>query len=199
MSVTTPVFGKAIYSNQLNIDTKKIVSMIDTPRKSFNVEYVAAKKKDLYVLEEDKFKFLKDIILKEFYSYAHDEMRYTNEFRITTSWFTLVDVDESSQSHNHNNCFISGVLYLQAFKDCGNIVFEDIDDERFDLEVNEYNVLNSKQWVYEPKDGLILFFPSDVRHKVEENKSGHKRYSLAFNLMPVGLIGDVASDSHTTM
>jgi hypothetical protein len=74
MYIVHTLFGKSIYANKLEIDAEKIVSMIDpkdpkltrvfNPRKSFN--YVdgdlAAQKKDLYVLENPKFKFLKDII-----------------------------------------------------------------------------------------------------------------------------------------
>lgn len=192
----TPLFGKSIYSNQLHLDAEKIVSMIETPRKAIVSN---TGKKSLYVLEEEKFKFLKDIILEEFYAYAHGEMKYINEFKITTSWFTQVDKEESSQFHNHQNCFISGVLYLQTFKNCGEIQFQDFSDDRFQLSVYESNVLNSKGWAYEPKDGLILFFPSEVRHKIGKNNSGQTRHSLAFNLIPVGLIGDETEDSHASI
>jgi uncharacterized protein (TIGR02466 family) len=190
------LFGKSIYANKLEIDAGEIVSMIDTPRKSYSIETVPGEKKDLYVLENPKFKFLKDIILKELHSYTHNQMRYVNDFQITTSWFTKVDKNESSQFHNHNNCFISGVLYLQTSKDCGNILFENFSDVRSQLLVKEHNILNSNQFAYEPEDGLILFFPSEVWHKVEENKSERTRYSLSFNVIPKGVVGCETGDSH---
>ena len=197
----TPLFGKAIYYKQLDIDTEKIVSMIDAPRKPFSIKHddYLDRKKTLYVLEEEKFKFLKDIILGELHAYAHGEMKYVNEFQITTSWFTHIDKEESSQFHNHQNCFISGVLYLQTSKNCGNIEFQDFNDDRFQLSVYEDNIYNSKGWGYEPKDGIILFFPSEVRHRIGQNKSGHQRYSLAFNIIPVGLIGEETEDSHAIL
>jgi uncharacterized protein (TIGR02466 family) len=123
-------------------------------------------------------------------------MRYVNEFQITTSWFTENEKNESSQWHNHNNCFLSGVLYLQTSKDCGNIIFDDFSHNRNQLLVKEYNTLNCKQFACEPEDGLILFFPSELFHKVEENKSERTRYSLAFNVIPVGVVGHPAGDSH---
>ena len=55
-SVTNPLFGKGIYSNTLDINTKNIVSMIDTARKPCQVEVINSGKKSLYVLEEDKDK-----------------------------------------------------------------------------------------------------------------------------------------------
>ena len=200
--VIDPVFGKAIYSNQLDIDAKKIVSMIDNPRKSYipyddsDYRFQDVDEKSLHVLEEDKFKFLKDIILKEFYSYAYDGMRFTNKFRITTSWFTKIVSGEGCQLHNHLNCFMSGLLYLQTPPNCGDIVLQDFDDKRFNLMPIEFNVLNSREWIYTPKEGLILFFPGEIYHKVEVNKSEQTRYSLAFNIIPTGLIGDETSDSH---
>ena len=70
-----------------------IVSMIDNPRKSYEPKdgggyrFQDVDEKGLHVLEQDKLKFLKDIILKEFHSYAYKGMRFTNKFNITTSWF----------------------------------------------------------------------------------------------------------------
>ena len=114
------LFGKSIYANKLEIDAGEIVSMIDNPRKPFEPKigggYRFAKEGSgsLHILDEDRFKFLKDIILNEFHSYIYDGMRYTNKFRITTSWFIQIVKDEGAQLHNHLNCFISGVLYLQT-------------------------------------------------------------------------------------
>ena len=36
---------------------------------------------------------------------------------------------------------------------------------------------------------MIIFFPSDIQHKIAENKTNKDRYSLAFNFYPVGNIG----------
>ena len=200
--VISPLFGKVVYSNQLDIDTKKIVSMIDNPRKPFEPKigggYRFAKEGSgsLHILDEDRFKFLKDIILNEFHSYIYDGMRYTNKFRITTSWFIQIVKDEGAQLHNHLNCFISGVLYLQTPPNCGDIVLQDLSDKRFNLIPIEFNILNSREWIITPKEGLILFFPGEIYHKVEVNKSEQTRYSLSFNIIPTGLIGDEGSDSH---
>ncbi len=190
-----PVFGKAIYSNQLYLDTKKILSLIDVPRKNYNYTSNISKE-DLYVLEKDKFKFLKDIILNELDIYLHSEMKYTNKFQITTSWFTKVDKKEQGHLHNHRNCFVSGILYLQTYQDCGNITFQDLSDKRLVLDVNEYNILNSREWFYEPRDGFLILFPSEVHHIIGENNSNHTRYSLAFNVTPRGLIGNEMGDGH---
>ena len=34
-----------------------------------------------------------------------------------------------------------------------------------------------------------MIFPSEVHHKIAENESDTTRYSLAFNVIPTGLMG----------
>tara|TARA_R110001606_G_scaffold324273_1_gene471082 strand:- start:245 stop:856 length:612 start_codon:yes stop_codon:yes gene_type:complete len=195
-AITTPVFGNAIYCNEIDIDEKKIVSMIDAPIKPAHVGTEYSGNDSYYVLEQKKFKSLKKAILKEFDYYASEVLQYTNKFKITTSWFTQLDKGEQGQPHNHNNCFISGVLYLKTYENSGNIVFKDFRDNRFMLFPKEYNLYNSKEWIYKPTNKMILFFPSSLHHEITENKSEHTRHSLAFNLIPIGTLGDITSDSH---
>jgi len=191
-----PIFSKPLYSKFTNIDTKKIVSMIDedgfhddynnTEPGVANMSFIS---NSIHVLDDNKFKFLKDILMKEFYLYASDVMGYTNEFEITTSWFTRATKGQSSNFHNHSNCMMSGVLYLQTNENSGNIVFENFNMDRYSLHIEEYNVFNSSRWSIKPEDGLLVIFPSEVHHKIAENESDTTRYSLAFNVIPTGLMG----------
>jgi len=41
---------------------------------------------------------------------------------------------------------------------------------------------------------MLIFFPSETYHRIVNNKSNKIRYSLAFNLIPVGPIGDKTND-----
>jgi hypothetical protein len=41
-----------------------------------------------------------------------------------------------------------------------------------------------------------MLFPAEMHHRVHKNESDITRYSLAFNIVPVGLLGDNDSDSH---
>jgi len=193
-AITTSVFGKPIYEKLLDLDIKKIVSKIDTTKRTGT----KITSNGLHVLDNKNLKFLKDILLKEFYYYAWDKMKYTNnDFKITTSWFTQVNPTKSSDFHNHTNCFMSGVLYLQTTPDSGDIIFQEFGNKAFNLLPSEFNLYNSKEWIYKPQNGLLLLFPSELYHKVKENKSKCIRHSLAFNLMPTGILGDKRKDSHT--
>jgi len=196
-----PMFSKPLYSKILNIDTEKIISMYDSGKHATKFHdasesSTAQSSNCLYVLEEKRFKSLKDELMKEFYLFASDVMRYSNKFEITTSWFTKSITGQSSNSHNHNNCMYSAVLYLQTSENCGNIIFTSSDDKRYNLVKNDYNLYNSTEWGVKPVDGLLVIFPSEVHHSITENKSDTTRYSLAFNLVPTGLIGNFYTDSH---
>ena len=72
-------------------------------------------------------------------------------------------------------------------------------DKRFLVRSTEYNEYNAQQYAINPQNGLILLFPSEVWHQVNTNKSDKTRYSLAFNVMPVGVFGDVTSDSQVNL
>ena len=42
---------------------------------------------------------------------------------------------------------------------------------------------------------MIIFFPIELFHKILKNNSDIIRYSIAFNMIPVGNIGNINSDS----
>ncbi len=193
------LFGKPLYINQINFYFKKVASKIDEPRQSSKQTNNIPSKKGLFVLNKPKFKELRALIQKEIDEFTKGVMKYDADFEITTSWFTETNKGESSQFHNHNNCFLSGVLYIQVDPDSGSIVFEDFNDTRFMIPSTEYNQYNAKQFAVSPQNGLILMFPSEVWHQVNTNNSDITRYSLAFNVMPTGTFGDKTSDSQVNI
>jgi uncharacterized protein (TIGR02466 family) len=206
-SYVNPLFSKPVYSTITDIDTKKILSLLgddvefqtdednnygnaileledwNKQHKMFSVT------SNLNILDDNKFKWLKDKLMKEFYLYASGVLKYTNEFEITNSWVTMSAKGQSQNFHNHSNCMYSMVLYLQSNEKSGNIIFDSMARERFALYMEEYNIINSPQWSINPENGMLLIFPSEVHHAVTENKSDTTRFSLAINLLPIGELG----------
>jgi len=193
-SLVFQIFSKPLYAKVLDIDTKKIVSMID---KDGFYNYIDADgnvddsvgqvTSSEHVIDEKKFKFLKDKMMEEFYNFSRGEMKYPNEFEITTSWFTKTTKGQASPMHNHDNCMFSGVLYLQTSQNSGDIVFENFETQRYHLEPDDYNLNNSTEWKIKPVDGLLLIFPAEVHHEVIKNQSDTIRHSMGFNLIPLGV------------
>ena len=198
-----PLFSKVIYANDLNIDTTKVLKELKENFETsgykyltdgnLNISLVGSNKS---ILENKNFRSLKIIIEKEFKKYAQNVLRYENKFKITTSWVTKSKPNQESNYHNHNNCMFSGVLYLKADENSGGIDFLNFENNRFLLKAKDYNIFNGRNYTLDAKQGRILFFPSEMYHKILKNKSQEDRYSLAFNFMPIGNIGNLKDDSH---
>ena len=115
-----PLFSKVFYKNQLDVDVKKYVSLIENKFENSgtnsptDVDNIALTSSSRFVLDAQKFVDLKNIIMKEFNNFSRDIMHFQNDFQMTTSWFTKSQKNQSSNYHNHNNCMYSGILYLQT-------------------------------------------------------------------------------------
>ncbi|KAA6183658.1 hypothetical protein F2Q65_15145 [Thiohalocapsa marina] len=74
----------------------------------------------------------------------------------------------SRHTHDENDEQLSAVYYVTAPPNAGDILFH---DHPFQTRVT-------------PTPGLLLLFPPDLLHSVEENHSPDLRLSIAFNLGP---------------
>jgi len=62
-----------------------------------------------------------------------------------------------------------------------------LDNYFFQLEyINDKNKYSNTEWIVKPSKGILLIFPSNLQHRINLNTSDKIRYSLAFNVVPVG-------------
>lgn len=86
-------------------------------------------------------------------------------------WFNLAERGETTGVHNHvGEATFSGVYYVLAPTQSGNLFFRAEGEEDFALE---------------PVEGNCVLFPSTLRHGVHDNLSSEVRISLAFNLFSI--------------
>ena len=86
-------------------------------------------------------------------------------------WFNVAKANEMTGLHNHSGwSVLSGVVYLQADENSGNLFFK-----------------NEEEFEIEPAVGKMIIFPPHLKHGVRLNKSRNERISLAFNLFPFPL------------
>jgi len=113
------------------------------------------------------------------------------EFAISSSWGTKTKENGFCQYHLHANSYYSGVFYFQDVVEGGEIEFENPASNRGGFSINplEWNYFNYEIYKIKPKKNMLLFFPSILRHKINRVKDVGDRYSLAFNLVPVGAFG----------
>ena len=190
------LFPKVVYVKKTSIDCEKILQLTNEKANvSGNYDdqdkkYLTLASTNKKILDQSKYKNFKKEIMKEFYYYAHGVLNYkNNKFKMTTSWFTKSDAGQESNYHNHNNCMFSGCLYLKINDNSGGINFNNYENFRFQLIATKYDMLNARDYTIKPQTGTIVFFPSEMHHRILQNESNEERVSLAFNFLPVGNIG----------
>ncbi len=138
----------------------------------------------------DHLPTLKSSILNRFNQLKDKYLFHTkNDFVFTTSWSTRTRKGDYSKFHNHRNCFYSGVYYFDGDEHTGKIRFNNPFRKSLWVESTKFNELNMDQFGVRPHRNLLIFFPSYMDHAIQEHQSDKVRYSIAFNLMPVGQLG----------
>ena len=111
-----------------------------------------------------------------------------NVSMIIEGWTNINGPGDSNVKHMHPKAVLSGVLWIKAPKNCGNIIFETPNlfekcqelesyTDEFALKTNSYMT-----YFFNPKEGKIIIFPSSLNHEVEKNKSDEDRISYSFNI-----------------
>jgi len=100
---------------------------------------------------------------------------------VETNWLIGYNKNDYQGEHNHGyeNNYISGVMYIRTPKDSSPIVFLNPNPFVSHICVREFESVH-----YVPSEGMILIFPSFLKHKVLPNKdiTGEElRLGLSFN------------------
>jgi uncharacterized protein (TIGR02466 family) len=105
-----------------------------------------------------------------------------------SAWININPPDAFNMKHVHPTCDLSGVLWIKAPKDCGNIVFSAPNSFAISREIDSYNEDYKKDTCYYhsyhcyPTEGRMIVFPSHLEHYVDFNKSDEDRISVSFNI-----------------
>jgi uncharacterized protein (TIGR02466 family) len=142
---------------------------------------------------------LEDKIIKNINTFSYDVFKYTEKFKIQNSWATKTFKNGFSHPHTHSLSFLSGVYYPKGNKSF-NIKFYKKNEYSFwKMENSEFNLFNSVTQTVNITDNLLIIFFSDLKHSIEINDSNEIRYSIAFNVTPVGKLGNPLSDARITI
>jgi uncharacterized protein (TIGR02466 family) len=124
------------------------------------------------------------------------------EFYIKTSWVLKLEPGDYADEHYHSKSLYTGVLYLNVPDDSGKINLhrpQSHDDplkKLFDWNIKNWNIYNCKRFFIQPKNNMLIFFPSYLGHSIDQNTSNIIRYGLAFDIFikgsfDVGLPGEL--------
>lgn len=104
------------------------------------------------------------------------------QVHVQKAWPVIVGPGHGLNRHRHRNAHISAVYYLgTASSGCGVLSFEraDTHPECFiPIYAREQN-----SWRWQPEEGQLLLFPSELEHQVEPHRSNTYRYSISFDLL----------------
>jgi len=197
----TPIF----YTSIGIVDVKENTDILQ----KYNGEWVRTKKegakglissmsRDNRVLES--YPEIKKFLLNYFISLSSDILGLDQKFAISTSWLTKTEKSDETFLHNHRNSFWSGVYYYgeeygeDSFLEFTNPLQERIKDNCFYMiptKETKFSMMNADNPAIrvESKKNKLILFPSYIKHKIIHGNDNSLRYSLAFNIVPIGKYG----------
>jgi len=195
------LFPKTIFISHLKNTKKQINNIVNTlskldtlksyqntPQFGSNVSHASIDKDVL-----NKLPLLRDKIIEKFYQFKRNVMCYKNDFKISTSWISKTKKNQTSMYHSHKNCMFSGAYYPIIDKKSAPLYFFQDNNLSFNLETTENNVINSSEIKVTPQNDTVIFFPSNLYHCIGQHSSNKTRYCIAFNLFPIGRLGNADS------
>ena len=105
-----------------------------------------------------------------------------------SAWININPPDAFNMKHDHPTSDLSGVLWIKAPVDCGNIVFSAPNSFAISREIDSYiedfkkNTCYFHSYYFPPIEGRIIVFPAHLEHYVDFNKSNEDRISVSFNI-----------------
>jgi len=185
------IWPSPVFENTIDVKDEwlSFIKKVPCQRTNDDNGYIS---KGLPILDYPEMQELKNIILEQVSVYVKHHLNVSNKFRLTTSWVTKHDKGDFAQVHSHKNSLLSGVYYLQTKENCGDIIFnrDTFLSESFMLDLTESSFLNSLKYKIPVRNGLLLLFPSTLKHGTPKMIiDDFQRIAISFNFWPFGNIG----------
>jgi uncharacterized protein (TIGR02466 family) len=120
-------------------------------------------------IEDNNLHILKTIILETVSGHFNGV-----KIIIKDSWVTKFLPGDTAQIHDHRDNVLSGVYYIKATGDEGNL--------RLINPLTHESFVGDLDFEIVPITGKLVLFPGWLKHQVLQNNSTNERISLAFNL-----------------
>jgi len=185
---STPIWTTLILNHQeLNNKMFKYIKdlQIQNPN-GFTKSNVFGWHSEDFDLENELPKYFINSILTSL-NQAFEDMGWdikNQEVKITSMWSIINKKNASNARHIHSNNYISAAYYVKTQENSGDIVFHDprsVTTFRYP-KISKRNKLNSNVFTVQPKEGLLVLFPSYLYHSVDLNRSEEERIVISFNI-----------------
>tara|TARA_Y100001972_G_C7644151_1_gene323622 strand:- start:545 stop:1186 length:642 start_codon:yes stop_codon:yes gene_type:complete len=133
-------------------------------------------------------KFINECINEYFYNIL--QVKKDINIYMTQSWLNFNKKGTSHHTHFHSNSIISGVFYFTD--DNVPIEFETsyLKFGNISLNYENFNDVNYETYNFRAKKGMLVLFPSSLKHNVKENDLENTRISLSLNTFVSGKLGE---------
>ena len=196
-----PLFSSPVYVNDTGYSpTSEEIEYLSTLDMSSEGNASAQLTNNTQVL--DSLPNLKTICEQELYHYTNKVLRIKQSFRITNSWLSIKEQNQSHHLHNHQNCIFSGVYYLQTPPDAELNLKGDpgfLGSFKFDYDYIDHNLFNSHFWKVPVSSSTVVIFPSNMYHGVEPNLTTTPRICIGFNAFVQGALSSQTYCSDLTL
>jgi len=186
----TPIYILDIKDKNLNAQLEKDVISWMNQDKGIKRTNIKGWHSTTNMHERPEFKRLVDALYeaqKKIYIEEHLE----SEPFLGNMWANVNPPGGMNRAHQHPNSLWSGVYYIKAEKNSGQLK---IDDPRAAASMvrprQKSDKVPSRLWRethYEPIAGRCIMFPSWVMHCVDPNESNDIRISVSFNFLQKGM------------
>ena len=180
------IFKTSISSIETNFNTKDLIKFCKSLNRHYmNKSNVGGFHSEYFNLKDKRIKNLINEIEKIANLISLKKYSINKKLHISSMWSIINKKGDYNVVHDHPFSILSGVLYLKAPKNCGEIQFHnDFLIGKFvrDQYINNYHVENSSNWFLPVKENTMYVFPSWLRHGVKPNLSNDERVIISFNL-----------------
>ena len=104
------------------------------------------------------------------------------------AWININKPGDYNIKHVHPTNNLSGVLWIKAPQNSGDIIFDSpnvfesfLENKSYDDDFKKSICIDDSYHFY-PTEGRMIVFPSYLQHHVQENKSNEDRISVSFNI-----------------
>ena len=117
----------------------------------------------------------------------YEQEHLDSEPYLGNMWANINPPGGSNRAHIHPNSLWSGVYYVKAPQNSGQLKIEDPRSVALMTRPKQKDVPKPDRLLrehhYEPKTGRLIMFPSWLNHCVDPNNSNDIRISVSFNFM----------------
>lgn len=131
--------------------------------------------------ELPQFKFFYDHIeplITDFFA----QLQFFGEWTFTNSWASVYPKGAWIPAHDHKPFHWSAAYYVKVHPGCGDIAFTD--PKEYALQNEPANTMHRGNMMHRvtPQNGMLLMFPSYLKHETFPNETDEDRVIISFNI-----------------